>query len=71
MVVTTNLIDQCSKSQIKPTHPLLSGNPLLGLQNQIAAQQATKDTTTHMTLPTIPTQALTQAQALAQAQVKL
>ena len=54
---------------MKPSHPLLSNNPLLGLQNQV---NATKEhtSTPGLNLPGLSTQALTQAQAqLAQVQV--
>ena len=54
---------------MKPSHPLLSNNPLLGLQNQV---NATKEhtNTPGLNLPGLSTQALTQAQAqLAQVQV--
>jgi len=54
---------------LKPSHPLLSNNPLLGLQNQV---NATKEhtNTPGLNLPGLSTQALTQAQAqLAQVQV--
>ena len=56
---------------MKPSHPLLSNNPLLGLQNQV---NATKEhtNTPGLNLPGLSTQALTQAQAqLAQVQVIL
>jgi len=55
---------------IMPSHPLLSNNPLLGLQNQV---NATKEhsTSTGLNLPGLSTQALTQAQAqLAQVQAQ-
>ena len=55
---------------MKPSHPLLSNNPLLGLQNQV---NATKEhtNTPGLNLPGLSTQALTQAQAqLAQVQVR-